>query len=350
MSSLTTSLIIVMAVLVLAICFITARRFGIKRLVYKRYFSQSSVFAGDETYLVEEIYNNFFLPLFFVDIQAYMYNDLHLPGVKQRDSFMQLFYSRFFLMPFTKIKRSHNVICKHRGWYKLETVHVDFFGGIVELEAKAEIFVYPQPLRVDDENMQSNYLQSNTPTKRRFVLNPFSIVGIREYSRNDPFTSINFKATAKTGRLKVNEKDYQANRNMMIYVNFEQDCKGNNIDSVTYEKNMEKALSYAAYLIKTAISQGYNVGFSTNGRQKSGERYLTYPVNSGAAHYHELLREIAKIDTTVGNSFYSVLSMDMHRMVGNTGIIVISAHLDERIDKLLSVYRNTGNSVYCLML
>ena len=48
----------------------------IKRLQYKREFSVQGIFENEELVITETIYNNSILPLFFIDVESYVY---HIP-------------------------------------------------------------------------------------------------------------------------------------------------------------------------------------------------------------------------------------------------------------------------------
>ena len=80
------------------------RALAIAKISYTREFSENAVFAGDSVYMTETVYNRTLMPLFFVDIEGYLYNGLAIDGVKPRGGDMQHFVSRVHLLPFMQIK------------------------------------------------------------------------------------------------------------------------------------------------------------------------------------------------------------------------------------------------------
>ncbi|MCL1882309.1 MAG: DUF58 domain-containing protein, partial [Defluviitaleaceae bacterium] len=207
--------LIISGVLLIAVIF-SLRRVGLERISYKRYFSQEGVFEGETVQLVEEIQNCYFLPLFFVDVDAYLYNELRLKSHSQPQSGMQEFTSRFFLAPYTQVRRSIPIECVKRGYYELDSVYVQNKSR----GAKARLFVYPRTLPYEENNPMENQMQNLAESERRLFQDPFSFSGVREYRPGDPFRSINYKATAKTNALKVNERDFFSSRSFMVYIDF----------------------------------------------------------------------------------------------------------------------------------
>lgn len=333
------------AVLLFGIYLLT-RYVGIKKLSYRRYFTQSGVFEGESVYLVEEICNAFFLPLFFIDVEAYIYANLSLdPETTSSDQLMQSFCSRFFLMPFTRVQRKHPVQCVGRGYYRLESVHIYFARNIINLDAPAEIYVYPHMLLVEESTAMNQEIQNNCYTIHNLVRDPFSLSGLREYHRGDSFASINFKATAKTGTLKVNERDPLSNRNFMIYINYQNETKETYLNAREYEKLMEKALSYSAYLIHQAIDNGYKTGFSANANTVDGDWLIRITRSSGSTHYMEILKAMAKIKNSVGISFVSLLERDMADNMTGSEVYLFTLYLDQRIRDAADNLRKLGNNV-----
>ncbi|MCL2373048.1 MAG: DUF58 domain-containing protein [Defluviitaleaceae bacterium] len=306
-------------------------------LAYRRYFSQPGVFEGETVLLVEEVQNPYFLPLFFVNIDGYMYNELRLKG--QPEGTMQEFTSRFYLPPRTQVRRSIPIKCTKRGYYELETVYVQNKSRA----AKAALFVYPRVLPFQESRSMENEMQNLAESDRRLLQDPFSFAGVREYRPGDPFRSINYKATAKTGALKVNERDYFSSRSFMLYIDFHVPE-----DSESHPEIMETALSYAADMVQKAINQGYNVGFAANCKKQLGrEKHIRYPMRRGQEHYVEILREMAAIRISEGCSLTWLMQQDIDELY-NVDIYIMTANTydtNSSFSGIVSVLESRGNCV-----
>ena len=119
----------------------------IGRIVYSRSFSELGAYEGERITMTETIYNPTPLPLFAVNIEGYIYNGIKMAECTQDPKkAMQYFYSRFNLMPFQQVKRTHNAVCAARGYYRLETVDIYGGGKTTYIDAPTELYIYPRIL------------------------------------------------------------------------------------------------------------------------------------------------------------------------------------------------------------
>ena len=326
--------------------YVLPRYIGIKRITYKRYFSQAGVFEGQSVTLIEEIHNNYFLPLFFIDVESYLRRELRIAKAVQpeKDQEMQRFISRFFLMPHNHVKRSINIECTKRGFYELDTAEIFFYRYPVMLRSKANLHVYPRPLPSKESQPIENEIQSMISVSRSLLRDPFNFIGVREYLPGDPFSSINYKATAKTGELKVNNRDFISSRNFMLYVDFHTTFMEKPPEDNEYKEIMERALSYAADMVWKAIQAGYNAGFSANCRMVNEQTYVRHPIGSGQGHYIQMLEEMAKIRIQAGCSIKMLINMDLDTL-RNADIYIMTLAMNQRLDETIEALKIKGNQV-----
>lgn len=328
----------------------------IHKLEYKREFTVTGAFEDEEVILIETIYNNSMLPIFFVDIEFYIYSNLKLIDedsmvVEKKDSPMQLVTSRFHLMPYMQIKRRHEIKCKRRGFYKLETISIYIKKDTVFIQSETDIHVYPKIIEIKYTSFPINYIQGNNISLSRVISDPFSISGVRDYQNGDPFNLINFKATAKNylQGIKVNKLDYCATRIFMIYINF-QTPHEISVPTNLYESLMEQALSFAASFISEALRNGYKIGLSANCTLITGETQITFPMVSGLYHIEEILKEIAKAQLKSGVSFTSLLHAGINENIRDSEIFIMSMYSDETIDESMRMLKKFNNTVNLIIL
>ncbi len=353
-------ILIIAAVLGLALlyglyCFLRAK--ALKKISYTRQFSEKGSYQGDEIFLVETITNKSFLPLFFITIDYYIYNQLQYDGYElSRDENMQFATSRFFLiLPFMRIKRKHRIKLLKRGYYELDTITASCTKAERIISAPAKVYVYPPLMKTDDLPIPASTLQGDANSRTWLIKDPFSLNGIREYRFGDSFNSINFKATARSGKLgfegiRVNNRDFCSNRNLMVYLNFQTDGSSP-IEGHYYEVLMEKGLSYSAAILREAFDYGYRVGFSANSTLSTGETHIYYPMTQGAANYEEILRLMALVTLIEGgSSFTSIIKNDIIRGLSDSEAIIISTYCNETIESAANQLRRYGNNVTIILL
>ncbi|MCL2664278.1 MAG: DUF58 domain-containing protein [Defluviitaleaceae bacterium] len=346
--------------IVLCVCYIYMRYKCIKRLQYKRHFKNAGAFEGERAVLIEEIYNPTYFPLFFIDVESYMPGELRLigqgkleTGGRQEDSLdgsaMQLFISRFFLLPYTKIVRSIDVSCVRRGHYTLDFVTVFFFFSAIYFKSKASFYVYPRTLPLAKSNPLEQAAMHTDITEKRLIADPFNLYGVRDYLPGDPFSHINFKATAKTGSWKVNQRDYTAGRNFMVFIDFYSSMHHDSLPTPVYHARMERALSFAADMVQKSIRLGYAAGFSANCKLTNGMGYVKFPMERGHVHYIEMLCLMAQIRLQAGYSFDWLLRSHIDGLF-NAEIYIMTADNPAPYREAIDILRLTGNSVTVIML
>lgn len=327
----------------------------ISKLEYTREFSEKGVYESDYVYLIETIRNRSILPVFFVNVEAYLYNSLELEGYKpDRKKSMQYFTSRFHLLPFMKIRRKHLIRCAKRGYYAIETADIYYGKKVRYLTAPAELYVFPKVIPIDRVIIPTSNLLGDSATSRRMIYDPFSLSGIRNYMFGDPFNSINFKATARSGivgtsGIKVNQRDFCSSRNLLVYLNFQVDVDFP-VPTAEYERMMELGLSYASALIREASYNGYRAGFAANCVLVTGETSIRYPIESGELHLEGILREMAKVRASVGVSFLSMLEDDVKNCLHDTEIYILTPYETRMIDTYIRNFELLGNSVTLIKL
>ncbi len=324
----------------------------IANLRYQRSFSEEGVYEGESLILTETIYNKNWLPLFFVNVEAYIYNQLIIDEYEPSpDKSMQYFLSRFHLMPFMQIKRRHKIVCSKRGVYELDTADIYYNKRMIYVNAPAKVYVYPKVIPFLSQSLTSRSLQGDAPTMRRLIHDPFSVSGIRDYTFGDPFNIINFKATAKSyhtgilssSALKVNNRDFSSNRSLMVYLNFQLPTD-ETIPTPIYQEMMENGLSYASALIRESSYCGYRTGFAANCTTVSGALSVRFDIDGGETHLIGILRQMAEIHPSNGISVGAMLDHDIINSIRDTEIYFITVYLDDSIDQRL--YRlGMNNSV-----
>lgn len=129
--------------------------------------------------------------------------------------------------------------------------------------------------------------------RRWIVDDPFMIRGIRAYTGFEPYNRINWKATAKTGELQVHDFDFTSDIRLMVLVNI--DVSADQWGAAVDEMRAERALSIAASVVRYAIENGIETGFSTNARVLDDQETVAYvEPRSGNTQITEIFETIGQ--------------------------------------------------------
>ncbi|MBM7583249.1 uncharacterized protein (DUF58 family) [Caldicoprobacter guelmensis] len=332
------------------------RRWGLKNVKYHRYFSVPAVFEGQEVEMIEVISNEKLLPVPWLRIESKISANLKFQKQFNLDIQHQQFHrSIFSLMPYTRIIRRHKVRCLKRGCYYLNSVTMtcgDLFGFqevSKEFQLSVQLLVYPKPLRMEEISLPSHSWQGDVTVKRWIVEDPFMVAGVRDYAYGDPLNRINWKATARTGKIKVNKLDFTANPKLMIYLNV--DISDDMWSAVTEPERIEKGISYAASIAYHVISRGIEVGFGSNGYliDKPGEPVRIEP-RCSMEHLTLIYEVLAKLIIARSVTFFTFLEQDLASGITGMDFLIITSYISPRMENQIKKLEEYGNTVRFLWL
>lgn len=333
-------------------------RWGLKKLTYQRTFSRSAVFEGDEVEMVEVIANRKLLPLPWLRLESSIsialefshQANLNISGVLSGAQATQNHRSVFSLKPYTHIKRRHRVRCLKRGNYTLNTATMtcgDIWGykTLVKTEKfNAELLVYPRLVPIESIPFPSHSWLGEVIVRRWIIEDPFMIAGVRDYSGGEPMNKINWKLTARTGKLQVAKNDFTADHHLMIYLNFE--VTEQMWGAVTDPELIEQGIRYAASISQMALDKGIKTGFVCNsyfaGLPKQSVRC---PAQSGSEQLAYILGTMAKLEMGISKDFSTLLEEDIDNRVSNTDFLMITSFVSDKLRQTFSKLQELGNAV-----
>ena len=157
-------------------------------------------------------------------------------------------------------------------------------------ETNQYIYVYPGILREEEFRQSLQKLNGDILVKRHLLEDPFEYRGIREYQPFDDIRSVNWKATARTGKLKVNQKNYTAMQTIRIFLFF--------YDAGRWKKDneVEKCMQYAMGLTSFFLAQGIRVSCYVNGKDILTDEPIELQGLSGVAQLDVLGKALARVD------------------------------------------------------
>ena len=286
------------------------------------------------------------LPWLSVKFQASKY--LSLP--KEDNSNITDSYYRedvFCIKPGERITRRLPITCEKRGIHSISAIDIisrDMFMVnrlVTNLPAHATITVFPKQVDVSDIVFDARRTMGEYITKKRTVEDPFVFRGLRDYVEGDDPRSVNWRASAKTDRLTVNQFESTTSLSASIWLNCESATGW--FDEIVAEESIRIASSLAAEL----IDNGVPVSFCTNGCDcytRAEEKRIT--AGCSQQHLDNINTSLARIELGLlpRRMIYAVDEM-LAASVSEDFIVIISPDLDPRLlDKAASL-REGGREV-----
>lgn len=280
----------------------------LQRLVYKRYwdrnlhisvaFSQNAIYEGQEGTIVEVIENRKRLPLPMLKVKFQTSRNLGFWDDKGSKTTDQYYRNDIFQVGAEeKITRTLRFRGNKRGYYRIH--NIDYLASDLFFKnemGKSEttnsyLYVYPTVFSTDEFHSSLQKLNGEIIVKRHMIEDPFEYRGIREYQPFDDIRSVNWKATARTGALKVNQKAYTAMQTIRIFINLEDDGIWRKDREI--ESSMQMAMGIASFF----LAQGIQVSCYTNGRDILTDAYTKVEHFASREQIEVLGKVLARIDT-----------------------------------------------------
>ena len=279
----------------------------IQMLLYKKYwaknlyvsvtFRQNAIYEGDEGEIIEVIENRKRLPLPMLKVKFQTSKNLGFLDEKGSKTTDQYYRNDIFQVGGgEKITRTLHFIGKKRGYYRINNIDLvasDLFFLNEDSQSQTTnqyMYVYPDIYKKEDLRLSLQKLNGEIIVKRHMLEDPFEYRGIREYQPFDDIRSVNWKATARTGELKVNQKNYTAMQTIRIFLNLDD-------ESIWKKDNeMEKAIQMVMGIASFFLGQGIRVSCYTNSKDILTEEPIELQGLSGIGQLEVLGKSLARVD------------------------------------------------------
>ena len=260
-------------------------------------FSKNVADFGEDIELIEVAENRKRLPLPFIILKFEAPRELKFYDMANTSTSDNLYREDILTMKaFSKHTRRIKAKCTKRGYYVFPRVGIttsDLF--LTERFTKdfpngSHLVVLPEILNTDLIRMLTSVTLSELQCRRTLLTDPFTLSGIREYGPNDPMKSINWKASAKTGELMVNQNASTCAQKVHIFMN---------LDYYNQKRSLsllEKSISLAYTYLRELAALGIPASVYTNGIDVITDSPVISETDLGSATLDERAVMLARID------------------------------------------------------
>ncbi|HIS68565.1 MAG TPA: DUF58 domain-containing protein [Candidatus Gallacutalibacter stercoravium] len=311
------------------------RRYGMRRLDYRCYFSTIEAYEGDEIELIEEVSNSKWLPLPWLRTELATSKWLDFAESQSVVTDQTRFVPSFFTMKsYHKVVRRWRVKCLKRGTYAVDKVVVvgtDLLGmGDMSLpvDVDARLTVLPRPLPLEEMAVSSRHLTGDLVVRRQLLSDPFYIAGVREYTGLEPVNKINWLATAREKKLMVFQNDYTTSQSIAVLLNMQSRLEEGNTS--LDRDNIENCIRVCASYFDDTLQSGIPVRFLSNTSLDGTEQPVVSNEAWGQEHVLELLRLLARLEFTTTEGFDSFLN-GVDGAVTATDVVIVTCYLSPGI-------------------
>jgi len=271
--------------------------FWSKGFSVEAHFELPCVVEGDNNRLHEVIINRNILPLPMVRVKFASDKSFRFENSENISVSDRCYKNDIFsVSPYQKITRKVDFVCTHRGVFLIDQIDViaanifmqDYLVNYYSCDSF--LTVYPRTVEYDRIKIPFNRMLGTVLTRRSLLSDPFEFGGIRQYQSYDSIRDVNWKATAKTGELKVNVYEHTTHQDVCIILDLDYDT--------LYPDDLlrEESIRLAHTLARGFIQEGIPVHLYSNARDKLTSDVLAITAGCGSGHAQKIALGLARID------------------------------------------------------
>ncbi|MGI6755181.1 MAG: DUF58 domain-containing protein [Atopobiaceae bacterium] len=289
-------LLVVGAGLLYLLQLLVVRLMWTRKLSVHAAFVAQSVREDESTELQIDVINAGLLPMLPVRVQCAV--DCGLDFGKQANlavSDKNYLSEVFSLKGQEKVSRTIPLYCAARGFYRIDTMSLigtDLFcTKTLHTEIPMETNMCVLPGHVDAKRLMvaSKRLMGENIVQRAPLTDPFTLRGIRSYMPGDPMKDINWKASARTGDIKVNVHDYTVDQEVIIVLDVQWDLL------LRPHELLEENIRIAANLADEMVGKGVPTSFVSNGQDLLTGAAVRMEAGADRRHAEALNYNLARI-------------------------------------------------------
>lgn len=327
------------------------RRAGLTGVHVHRTFTKKRLFAGESLQMVETIENRRLLPVPWLKVETRMPASFLFGRQENLEIGGQRYHSSLFFMgPWRRVRRTHEIRAVRRGYYPFSTVTLtvgDLFGFTKASRVQPmneNITVYPVLLPRSQVQLPASRWQGERIVRRFIQPDPFLYNGIRDYRAGDSVRDVHWRAYARTGTLKIKQQDYTAASKLLVLLNIAPEERLWGEIGLEHYDHLERAISTAVSICCHALEDGLDVGFGSNADLVQFEEQSFYlPAASGPQQRERILEAAARLRIHRVVNFHNFL--ERMPLPEDTDILILSAYDSELIRLQAERLRSFGNTV-----
>lgn len=268
-----------------------------KGLSVSLHFCQKGVNAGERCLLEETICNEKRMPL--PSLQVKFKTSAAFLFEQDGNASVTDYYYRTDLFAAGGrrwIIRTLEFTPSRRGFYELDSFDVlakDFLYTTTcseRRENKTCLYVYPYKRDVSRFDILYRRMQGEQLARRTLEEDPFAFRGMREYRPTDSMRRINWKSTAKSGKLLVNM--YESSYDQEICILLDGRCRNEG-----HKREMqEMAISLASSVAADLLQKGIPVSLCSNMTDVLTGKQIDCPAGNTRQHLNLVDRQLALAD------------------------------------------------------
>lgn len=317
-----------------------------KNLDVKLNFSTTKIVEGDKAQLIEVIRNAKKMPLPTVHLKFIASKNLNF--FNENNSITTDFYYRndvYSILGNKQIKRKLDFIATKRGYYTIDKVDIIanniFLSNSFINSTKNSAFLYVFPRKIDNKDIPIpvDKIIGDYVNNQSLYEDPFQFKGLREYQPYDNISNINWKVSAKSNTLMINEHNTTSSLSINLILNCD-------LPNFSIEELGEFSIRLMSTLCEKFCNYGINISFHCNTYDIDNTNLINVPMGNGNNIKTKINEALAKINFYNKTTDFSDLLISISN--NNSLKIIVSADYRNEIIKIYDNFKNRNNAIWII--
>ncbi|WP_078551349.1 DUF58 domain-containing protein [Bacillus alkalicellulosilyticus] len=312
------------SILVLTFLSVSVVIWSNKGIIFEREISPKIAVAGESITITVTLKKRFFHPFSFIRVNDRIPEKLQKGFDTKNEAIFFFTFKKTLSYSYklTALKRGEHVFTE------VELVTGDLIGFSekkVNIPVKTTLFVFPHYEQLKNWNVNSSRGQDNGSSFEESFAEELSISSIRNYIPGDRMTSIDWKHSARNGKLMTKEfNSYQGKLSNLAFY-----CGNETETEHTFEQAVILSASIVNYFYKSSIPLGY---------YELNQNLAIMNQGDETEHYQQIYRKLALVSPTKENIDIHVNSFEpLREMVLTIVTVTLTSSLLQFVDGLINV-------------
>ncbi len=327
-------------------------RVALEEVTYTRTLSETRAFVGETIAMEIELANRKFVPVPWVEVRELIPQEtVVLEGVVRASGMPRTaaLYRNTSLRSHQRVRWPLDLLATKRGYFRIGPARLrsgdlfGFFPSEREFEKQDAIIVYPKTYPLDELGLTSARPFGEHAGGKRIFEDPMRVIGVRDYSPGDPLKRVDWKATARVGRLQSRLYQPSHEQSVVVALNIttlEQTWEG--FDPVL----LERTVSVAASVAQGLFERGSAIGLIANGSYPNADRPLRIGANRRPDQLSQILGMLAMVQPMIPSRLAAELESREHPLPVGATVVVVAALMPEDLVATLQRLRSDGYALH----
>ena len=327
-------------------------RVSLEEVEYRRELSETRAFVDETIELDVHLSNGKFIPVPWIEVRELIPQETIVTGGRTRASGLprtSAFYRNTSLRQHEQLKWPLRLRTIVRGYFRIGPTRLrsgdlfGFFESERDFVRQHAIIVYPKTYALPDLGLGSARPFGEQRGGHRIYEDPLRVIGVRDYVPGDPLKRVDWKATARVGRLQ--SRLYEPSRTQSVVVAL-------NITTMEHTWEgfipvlLERGVSVSASIARSMFEQSAAVGLIANGSFPDADRPLRLGANRRPDQLVRMLETLAMISPYTTSRLSDELESREHGLPAGATVVVVAALMPQDLIATLHRLRNEGHAVH----